>query len=316
MVVFLRFLIVPIIWLGTLAFGWVADPALWQGLVDWFTGRPSVCSHHILNVYLGWRLGKWGLRYWYALRQSKHLVKLKVMLPRGDSKIDQEKRTEKDFKEKIAIMEQLYRALWEVKSLNVWQIIHFWFWRYLTISFEMYLDKGLITFYVVTQPKLASIVEKQITSFYPDAEIIPEETPEIWPKGSQLVAYNMQLAKGFMYPLRFYEQMQDDPLNGICNVLSKLEDEDSACIQMVLTPSFSGKWGGRAKQFASTRFKGKKSGWFDGLPFLNFLSAALNFATFGGGNVSNAPGASGGDSFVRMIQPEEELYKRMGEKAV
>jgi hypothetical protein len=30
---------------------------------------------------------------------------------------------------------------------------------------------------------------------------------------------------------------------------------------------------------------------------------------------TNAPGAISGDSFVRMIQPEEELYKRMGEKA-
>ena len=317
MVVFLRFLAIPIIWFGAIVIGWVSNPEIWYAIKDWFLKDPVEAVLLIANAYLGWWIFKRVVRFYYAVYRSKSLVKMKILLPRGDSKVDQEKRTEKDFKEKIAVMEQLYRALWEVRSLNVWQVLHFWIFRYRVMSFEMYLENGLITFYVVTEKQLASIVEKQITSFYPDADVSPQETPDICPQGEKMVAYNMALKKGFMYPLRYYEQMQDDPLNSIVNVLSKLKEEDRAAIQIVLTPSFSARWGSKAKKFASTRFKGKKSSFFGDIPLLKFFSPIFDYVFFGGsGSIgSNAPGASSGDSFVRMIQPEEELYKRMGEKA-
>ena len=290
---------------------------MWYALVDWFMKDPVSAIFLVFNVYFGWWLFKRIGRYAYAVHRSKTLVKFKVLLPRSDSKIDQEKRTEKDFKEKIAVMEQLYRALWEVRSLTVWQIIHFWIFRYRIVSFETYVENGLITFYVVTEPSLATIVEKQITSFYPEAEVTPQETPDIRPKGYKMVGYNMGFKKGFMYPIRFYEQMQDDPLNGFANVLSKLGEKDRAAIQIVLTPSFSAKWGQKARKFASARFKGKSASFLGNLPILKFFSPIFDYILFGGDGSagSNAPGASGGDKFIRMIQPEEELYKRMGEKA-
>ncbi len=253
-------------------------------------------------------------RHWYAYKEGKKLISLKILLPRQETKIDQEKRTEKDFKEKVAIMEQLFRALWEIKSLNFYQMIRFWFFRYICISFEMYVEKGQLTMYVVTNPKLVSIVEKQITAFYPDAEVTIQETPDIWPEGTKMVAYNMMMQKQFMYPIRYYEQMQDDPLNGIGNVLSKLGADETACIQMIVTPSFSGKWNKKARMHASTSFKGKKDHWLSHIPGLKILGNVVS-GIASGDTSTMAPGAKSGDSFVRMIQPEEELYKRMGEKA-
>ncbi len=320
MVPFLRFLAVPLLWLTTIVVGWVSKPDIWIGLYRWFMRDPLGASLTVLNVLFALWIGKRLFRYWYAVYRSRSLVKFRVMLPREDSKIDQEKRTEKDFKEKIAVMEQLYRALWEVRSLNVWQVLHYWIFRYRIISFELYAHKGLISFYVVTEPQLQSIVEKQITSFYPDAEITPEETPEIWPKGHKLVAYAMQFKKAFMYPLRYYEQMQDDPLNGIANVMSKLAEDETASIQVVVSPSFSNKWGEKARSFASARFKGKSSSFLANIPLLKLFSPLFDYIVFGasgsiGAGDTSAPGASRGDAFIRMIQPEEELYKRMGEKA-
>lgn len=266
-------------------------------------------------AYILYRLCKWYGRYLYAVHMSRYLVKMKVTLPRNDSKIDQEKRTEKDFKEKIAIMEQLYRALWEVQNLTLSQRFHFLLFQYLPISCEMYIERGLITFYVVCPPGIASIVEKQITSFYPSAEISPEQTPELTPKGYYTVAYNMKQDKDFEYPIRYYEQMADDPLNGFCNVMSKLHEEDKAAIQMVLTPSSSRKWGRKTQELASMKFKGKKDkGILGSIPILSLFSAIINGFILGTDPGKMAPGASDGDSFVRMIQPEEELYKRMGEK--
>ncbi len=310
----LRILFWPILWASAIALSVIFDPEIWLVIWEWFRVAPLERLFLLLNVWLGWVLFRWAARYLYAVVHARSLVKMKIILPRTDSKIDQEKRTEKDFKEKVAIMEQLYRTLYEVRSLDVYQVIHFWFWRYCTISFELYLEKGLITFYVVTLPKLASIVEKQITSFYPDAEIVPEETPEMWPKGEKLMGLVMQMQKPFMYPLRFYDHMQDDPLNGIANVLSKLDTKDRAAIQLVLTPSFSGNWGKKVERFASIAFKGKKESFFSRIPVLSFFAPVFDVLFFGTDGKSLAPGSSGGDSFVRMIQPQEELFKRMGEK--
>jgi hypothetical protein len=207
----------------------------------------------------------------------------------------------------------LFRALWEIRSLTFWQALHYWVFRYIGLSFEIYVEKGELSFYVVCQPSLVSIVEKQITAFYSDAEVTLQPTPEIWQKGMKLVGYNMVLARPFMFPIRAYEQMQDDPLNDMANVLSKLETDETVAIQLVLQPSFSNKWGKKAKAFASRKFKGKEDTILDKIPVLGtisrFLSGAVNLVA------TDAPGASHGDAFVRMLQPEEEALKQMGEKA-
>ncbi len=290
----------------------VVHADIWKKMYAWVMVDPLEAVLVLSTLVLVLQLGKkWG-RFYYSYVQASKLVSMRVMLPRSDSKIDQEKRTEKDFKEKIALMEQLYRSLGEVRSLDFWQMIHFWFFRSITISFEVYVEKGLMTFYVVTDPNLVSIVEKQITALFSDAEITPQPTPAIWPKNSKMVAYNMKMQKKFMYPIRFYDQMQDDPLNSIANVLSKMETGETAGIQVVLTPSFSGKWGKKAQKHASLKFKGKQDHWMGGIPVVSWLLRGFGDLATG---KTQAPGASSGDSFVRMIQPEEELYKRMGEKA-
>ncbi|MFH0770322.1 MAG: type IV secretion system DNA-binding domain-containing protein [Candidatus Peregrinibacteria bacterium] len=310
MVSFLRFFFWPILWVCIVVLTTIVKSDVWGELWTWFIASPLERTIFLVTLYFCWQLFKYWGRFFYAYSASRSLISMKIVLPRNESKIDQEKRTEKDFKEKVAVMEQLYRALWEVKSLNFWQMVHFWIFRHIILSFEVFVEGGQMTFYVFTQPKLASIFEKQITAFYPDAEVGPAATPDIWPKGTKLVGYNMVFQKKYMYPIRFYEQMQDDPLNGIANVLSKMGQDETAAIQLVITPSFSGKWGKKANRFATNKFKGKKESWLSAIPLFGRL---FSFAAVAGKTL--APGASSGDSYVRMIQPEEELYKRMGEKA-
>ncbi len=292
---------------------------IWQMLWEWFTQDVSALGfgERILTIasfYLAWVIIVLSFRSTYAMVQAKHLVSLRVILPRSDSKIDQEKRTEKDFKEKVAIMEQLFRAINEVKDLNFWQVVHFYITRFITISFEMFVEEGLIHFYVLCPKDLVSIVEKQITSYYPNAEVTLTPTPQMWPKGYKLAIYNMVTRKPFWYPLRFAEQMQDDPLNDITNVLSKLESDEKASIQVIITPVFSDWWAKKTQDQANQNFKGKKETIFDRIPGLKLIGTVVGTIA-SGDNKTNAPGASGGDSFVRMIQAEEDLYKRMGEKA-
>jgi hypothetical protein len=125
----------------------------------------------------------------------------------------------------------------------------------------------------------------------------------------------MVTRKKYFFPIRFYEEMQDDPLNDMANVLSKLEGEEMAAAQVVITPVFSESWSTKVKNYASMKFKGKEDSWVAHIPILStFINVITGVAT-GTDGQTFAPGASHGDSFVRMIQPEEELYKRMGQKA-
>lgn len=315
----LRLLLWPII-LGIL---WVSSQIfhlpIWAMFWRWLTADPTFSgfAERVLILTVIW-FGRYYIVFWfrftYAWCAGKKLISMKVILPRSDSKIDQEKRTEKDFKEKIAIMEQLFRALNEIKDLDFWQTIRFWITRYITISFELFVEEGQIAFYVLCPRYFISIVEKQITSFYPNAEVTLQPTPDIWPAGYKLVAYNMITKKPFWFPLRTYDLMQDDPLNDITNVLSKLQPDEKASVQVVITPVFSSQWSKLTKLKASTSFKGKKETLFDKVPALRILGAIIG-AISPSSSLSNAPGASHGDSFVRMIHPEEELYKHMGEKA-
>ncbi len=314
MVTVLRLLFWPIL----LVLIQLGDATLKLGIWPWFWQNlktsPVETIVFILTAYFLLKLSITSFRFTFAIWTSKNLVSMKVILPRSDSKMDGEKRTEKDFKEKIAIMEQLFRALYEVRDLTFGDIMHFWIFRYKNISFELFLENGQITFYVLCPKDLTSIVEKQITSYYPNAEVTLKQAPDIWQPGYKLVGYNMITKKPYTYPIRYYEQMQDDPLNDIANVLSKLDPSETATVQVLINPVFTERWSKKVRSVASQKFKGKKETIFDRIPGLKWLGYI-----FGGGfmsdNTTNAPGASGGDSFVRMIQSEEELYKRMGEKA-
>ncbi len=313
MVTFLRFFFWPLLLLTVALAGEIVKHDLWGVAWHWFMSDPWERTLVILSVYFSCRIARRYMRFTFAWWKSRTLVTLKVLLPRSDSKLDQEKRTEKDFKEKVAIMEQLYRALWEIRSLTFWQSLHYWFFRYIGMSFEMVVDQGELQFFVVTEPRFVSILEKQITAFYPDAEVTKQTPPEIWPKGSKLVGYNMVLQKKYMFPIRSYETMQEDPLNDLGNVLSKLDPEDRATIQVVFQPSFSNKWGKKTRKFATTKFKGKKEFSFFKIPVLSWFLGLISGVTTGDAGTM-APGANHGDAFIRMVQPEEELYKHMAEK--
>ena len=315
MVHVLRFLFWPLVLLAVEVCSFVFQLNIWSQLFRWWLESPFQNTLWLVAWYYAVYYAIYTMRFFYAVLSARKLVSMKIILPRSESKLDQEKRTEKDFKEKIAIMEQLFRALNEVKELSFWQIIHFWIFRFITISFELFVENGLITFYVLVPKHLVSIIEKQITSFYPNADVTLKATPEIWQKGYKLVGYNMILKKGYEYPLRFFDHMQDDPFNDVTNALSKLHTDETATVQVVLTPTFSERWAKKVRAKANASFKGKKESVFDHIPGLRFVGTVINMLSSGDAAQNFAPGASKGDSFVRMIQPEEELYKRMGEKA-
>lgn len=275
----------------------------------------------LIGLFGGWfglkQLLKF-LRFWQVNRMSKHLVYLQVSLPRSDSKMDQEKRTEKDFKEKVAIMSQLYRALYEIRELDLRNRIKTWIWQADNLSFELFVENQQLNFYVVMSPYYQGIVEKQITTFYKDADIKISDKPyDLFQKGKVAKAYFMYAKRDYWYPINTYKVMEQDPLNELANVLSKLGPEEKAGIQMIINPVANGKWNREAEDMGTRLFKNQKLPVHLPFPILGpILSFGINLIRTGGGlGKTNAPGASGGDSYIRMLQTKEEAYKKVGEKA-
>lgn len=265
--------------------------------------------------WIAWEILKWLFYYFLEIRRSHKLVYLRIMLPRNDSKIDKEQQTKKDFREKVAIMHQLYRSLWEIRQLNLMNAVRSHLLKYDKLSFELVLENQELNFYVATYPYYQSIVEKQITSYYPDADIQVVSDYKTYERGYNLKGYYLYQKRPGFYPIKTYKVLEEDPLNGLSNVFSKLEKEERAVMQMVMIP-ISNHWRKKAKKTADAIFKGKKTGAFTGIPGLGWLGTI--FSAVVGGDTSSmgtaAPGADHGDAFIRMLQPQEESLKRTGEK--
>jgi hypothetical protein len=80
------------------------------------------------------------------------------------------------------------------------------------------------------------LIEKQINGFYPDAII--EETVEIniFKDRKFHTGCYLNTTKDLFYPIKTYQKLEADPINNITNAFSKLEDDESAAIQILLRP--------------------------------------------------------------------------------
>lgn len=287
-----------------------------------------------INLYWSWtvlvlavllislRLLPWAVRQSYERWAAHKRVYIQVTMPREESTKDKENATEKDFKERIGIMEQLYRALHEIRELNLANQIMVWLFKRDTISMEIYAKHKDITFFLSVHPYYSEIVEKQITSFYPNASIDYIKPEGLQPKEvkrrNTVKGFYLYLKRLNWYPIKSYKTIENDPLNDFTNVLSKLGENDRATIQIMIQPCHE-KWQTEARAFASAMFKNQKPekkgilrsifgifGWFFRATVYGYDSAEKN---------KLPPGAQSGDSYVRMLQTDEEVAKRIGEKS-
>ncbi len=289
-------------------------------IVNGFPERQIEFFINFLWIYFSITGGIFIFRKWYHERKTRDLVYIRIIMPRTESKVDDEKRNQKDFKEKMGIMSQLYRSLYEISDLNFIHSIKSSLWDYNKISFELVMHKGELNFYIVCDQYYKSIIEKQLTALYSAAEIEVFYKPyDFYEPNKHINGFYLYGQNDDAYPIKMYKEMEEDPLNDMTNVFSKLDKEESAAIQIIINPE-DGEWVKQAEAKATKLFKGKKLNAFKGIGKIPILGTIFSFifALFSGDNdalKSNAPGASGGDGYVRMLQPKEESIKRMGLKA-
>ena len=264
------------------------------------------------------------VRVAYEIFTSRELVRVRVLLPRADSKLDKEKETKKDFKEKIGIMSVFYKAVHKMGDMTLKETLMNFVFDHAKVSFELVYDQGLVYFYVVTYRRFLTLVSQQLTSNYPDAELTvidPKDYVDMKPRGHTLRCASVYKIHDDFLPVKTFKYFEDDPLNNFTNVFGSLGKDDRALYQIVAKPLGSG-WNKRAKKMASLMAKGKfKRGSNAGLIGLvwNVLISPVawlfNLFATGSENGNMAPGATSGDAYTIFSAAETDAQKMTSENA-
>ncbi len=214
--------------------------------------------------------------YWLNLQRSWNMTFLKINVPKKESKDDREIEREAfsstgDFKEVVAVMTHFYESLYSITQTS---------WEHYVkgeefLSFEYVVLNNRIHFYIACPRDLVSLVEKQLTSFYPDAFVEEVEEYNIFTEGSQYTGCYVRGAKPFSYPMKTYQHLHSDPLNNLTNVLSKLGPEEGAAVQVMVRPAVDG-WQSKGRSLAENMYDEKKSG-FSALNPLQWISTLFEF---------------------------------------
>lgn len=292
----------------------------WAALGGFIINYPLQIIGAIIALIVGAKFGVWLFRYIFFRLVEKKLVYMQITLPREDSQKDKEKEVEKDFRERIGIMEQLYRSLYEIRELSVSNIFRRMLFQHHFVSFEIVARDKMVFFYVVVPGEYQSIVEKQITSYYPDADIQYTPRYDLKKPGDKSVLYYAHEKNPFWYPVKTFKTIENDPLNSMTNVLSKLSDDETAVIQLMIRPR-DGAWRKKAEESGTNVMKGKqKDSFISKIPLIGSIYSLFTILFLGYDQYkktadTNAPGASHGDAYVRMLQTTEEVAKQIGTKS-
>jgi hypothetical protein len=181
-----------------------------------------------------------GLRLLSDRRRELNLVFLQVTMARKESREDKQTEAEekgKDFKEVVGVMDHLFQSLYATYDHR--------FTRFFSgqefFSVELATMEDEMLFFLVVPRRIVPLIEKQVTSFYPDAVIEAVEDYNIFTENSVVACTYLVPMRHYRFPLKGYEQMKSDPLNAIVNTFSKLSRDEGAAIQIVIRP-ISSSW--------------------------------------------------------------------------
>ena len=202
-------------------------------------------------------LARYFLKKWYSTHIGLKKSILLVTLPKeaAQKKGETERpKTLQELQEDIAVAQTLFSA---IGGLHYERGIKPWFLgRSDNFSFEMVMEKGLISFYVATPPKYRDFMEQEIHALNPNAQVTEVEDYNIFsPKGVIRGAY-LTLRKHHLFPLKTFKKLEVDPLEALTNSLARVAAGDGAAIQYVCRPA-KGWWRQKSMKVAIEMQKGK-----------------------------------------------------------
>jgi len=268
------------------------------------------------------------IRFLFEIYYAKNLVYLKVTLPRADSKLDKEKETKKDFKEKIWMMTMFYKAIHKLSEAGLKDTLLNAIFGHSKISLELVYNKWEVHFYITTYKNFQNLVTQHLTSVYNDAEILAVDPKKDYvnlkEKWYHLKAASLWKEHNDFFPIRTFKYLEDDPLNNLSNVFGWLDKNDHAVFQLVIKPegtSYNEKAIKASRDVAKWKYKKSKKLanlgiifkplWFLFNPIVALISGPDNMVSWW----NWAPGASEWDAYKIFNQAETEAQKIMWESA-
>jgi len=254
-------------------------------------------------LYIKARLSNTG-----KITRSLNMIVLRVSVPKKMEEQAQNKG-EKD-KENISVMEQLFASLSNIREEMLKKIVYGPF--YLSFEIATPIDSNEIFFYVSVPKKFQSIIEKQIHSFYSDAEIIKIEDYNIFvPKGESAASY-MTLKRNNIFPVKTYQHLEADPLSNITNAFSKIPIGEGAALQLVIKPS-DNSWHSESKERIKLMQKGKGFG-EQGKPsfIVKIIKEFLGIISAGGKTTENRQKE---ESRISLTPQQDEVIKAVEAKS-
>ncbi len=241
-------------------------------------------------------------------RREEDLVFLQLLMPKKESREERDAESEQfghDYKEVIGVMDHLFQSLHGVYNGTLSRL----FYGQTFISMEYAALAGEILFFVVCPRRTAALVEKQITSFYPEITIDEVEDYNIFTERSVVTAKSLHPAKSFVAIFKTYQQLKSDPLNAITNAFSKLGSDEGAAVQIVLRPAKQG-WQKKLQEEAGNLLNKPGGKRRSILHPLSWIGALMDVFSENGG--TPAEDAHKGERVSQMV---EEYSKAVDEKA-
>ena len=197
----------------------------------------------VLLVFLGWIFLMWW-KWKDREEKSLKLITLLVAVPQDNEiKIDAGEQI-------ISSIASLYKST-KLKFLQPLVAQP-------SVSLEIIGTHDDIKFYISIPEKFQDLIEKQIYSVYAGADIKVVEEPNIYTNDGKVEYLWLALKKSPYSPLKTYKEISTDPLAAVTSTLSKLNENETVVIQLVLSPT-DGKWAKIGRSFISSTKKSESN---------------------------------------------------------
>ena len=189
------------------------------------------------------------------ISRSLNLVLLAVRLPLVPQEGNAEP-SQAQTRERIALMEQLYANLHEIRDSG----IRSFFYGKPVFALELtvpHIGEEMI-FYLAVPRRLSAAVEKAVQGIFPDAAVERAKDYNIFNPQGAAAGAAVTLARNRFYPIRTYQKLETDPMRELTNVFTKLAAAgEGAALQIVARPARL-KWQMKLREHAKLLFEGKR----------------------------------------------------------
>ena len=246
----------------------------------------------------------------FALRRVFHFAKkasdwkktvfIEVAVPRETAEQVQKERagsSQNGDKDMIGSGEQLFTIMSEYATDS----FKTWLFGAPRFSLEIVSIDQEVHFWVATTEEIADVLERQIVAIYPKANVTRLNKLDFFKPNTVAYSQEIQLNRRFELPFKTYNVMTDDPLNSITNALGSIQKDESAAVQLIITPISDG-WQSKPREIATKINQGQNPEDFL-FPSFSWLDLIVGF--FGG--VGSVVG-----SFFK--KKEEDGYKKEDKK--